>query len=166
MYKRQEEAARDIVIQLGMAAKKDELTEFRFDNETPSQNDLSQEQTDFINLCHEFFFNRSAETRKNLFPTFLSSLGEVLVINAKQLNVIVEEKLVQTTETPNYVFLKDKRFTSFITEYTEQDYSNLIILTQQLNAVVVSSAGEKKASEFLSNLTWRQIDEFLSLIHI
>ena len=30
-----EEAARDIVIQLGMAAKKDELTEFRFDNETP-----------------------------------------------------------------------------------------------------------------------------------
>ena len=149
-----EEAARDILIQLGMAAKKDELTEFRFDNETPSQKDLSQEQTDFINLYHEFFFNRSAETRKNLFPTFLSSLGGVLVINAEQLNVIVEEKLVQTTEkTPNYVF-----FNTYNTK--EQDYSNLIILTQQLNAVIVSSAGEKKASEFLSNLTWRQIDEF------
>ena len=149
-----EEAARDILIQLGMAAKKEELTEFKFDNETPSQKDLSKEQTDFINLCNQLFFYCSAETRKNLFPTFLSSLGGVLVINEKQLNVIVEEKLVQTTEkTPNYVF--------FNTYYSdEQDYSNLIILTQQLNAVIVSSAGEKKASEFLSNLTWRRIDEF------
>ena len=147
-----EEAARDILIQLGIAATKEELTEFRFDNETPSQKDLSEEQTDFINLCNQLFFYCSAETRKNLFPTFLSSLGGVLVIDKEQLNVIVEEKLVQTTETPNYVFFNEK--------YTEQDYSNLIILTQQLNAVIVSSAGEKKASEFLSNLTWRQIDEF------
>ena len=145
-----EEAAREIVIHLGM---KSGLKEFKFDNETPSQGDLSEEQTDFINLCNQLFFYCSAETRKNLFPTFLSSLGGVLVIDEKQLNIIVQEKLVQTTETPNYVFFHDD-------EYTEQDYSNLIILTQQLNAVIVSSAGEKKASEFLSNLTWRQIDEF------
>ena len=95
------EAAREIVIHIGM---KSERTEFRFDNETPSKEDLSGEQTDFINLCNQLFFSCSAETRKNLFPTFLSSLGGVLVINAKQLNVIVQEKLVQTTETPNYVF--------------------------------------------------------------
>ena len=145
-----EEAAREIVIHLGM---KSGLKEFKFDNETPSHEDLSQEQTYFINLCNELFFYCSAETRKNLFPTFLSSLGGVLVINAEQLNVIVQEKLVQTTETPNYVFFNYKT-------YTEQDYSNLIILTQQLNAVIVSSAGEKKASEFLSNLTWRSIHEF------
>ena len=98
------EAARDILIQLGIAAKKEELTEFRFDNETPSQKDLSEEQTDFINVCNQLFFYCSAETRKNLFPTFLSSLGGVLVISAEQLNVIVQEKLVQTTETHNYVF--------------------------------------------------------------
>ena len=151
-----EEAARDILIQLGMAAKKEELTEFKFDNETPSENDLSEEQRNFINLCNQLFFYCSAETRKNLFPTFLSSLGGVLVINAKLLNVIVKEKLVQTTETPNYVFFNENIFK----KYTEQDYSNLIILTQQLNAVIVSSAGEKKGSEFLSNSTWRRIDEF------
>ena len=145
-----EEAAREIVIHLGM---KSGLKEFKFDNETPSQEELSEEQTDFINLCNKVFFNFSAETRKNLFPTFLSSLGGVLVIDKEQLNIIVQEKLVQTTETPNYVFFNYKT-------YTEQDYSNLIILTQQLNAVIVSSAGEKKASEFLSNLTWRRIDEF------
>ena len=152
-----EEAARDILIQLGMAVKKEELTEFKFDNKTPSEYDLSGEQRNFINLCNQLFFYCSAETRKNLFPTFLSSLGGVLVINDKQLNVIVEEKLVQTTEkTPNYVFFNENIFK----KYTEQDYGNLIILTQQLNAVIVSSAGEKKASEFLSNSTWRGIDEF------
>ncbi|CAH3184110.1 unnamed protein product [Porites evermanni] len=147
-----EEAAREIVIHLGM---KSGLKEFKFDNETPSQEELSEEQTDFIDLCNKVFFNFSAETRKNLFPTFLSSLGGVLVIDKKQLNVIVKEKLVQTTvKTPNYIFFNESYW------YTEQDYSNLIILLQQLNAVIVSSVGEKKASEFLSNLTWRRIDDF------
>ena len=151
-----EEAARDILIQLGMAAKKEELTEFKFDNETPSQNDLSEEQTDFINLCNQLFFYCSAETRKNLFPTFLSSLGGVLVISAEQLNVIVDEKLVQTTETPKYVFFNENNNENYI----EQDYSNLRILSQQLNVVIVSSTGEKEGSEFLSNFRWRSIDEF------
>ena len=148
-----EEAAREIVIHLGM---KSGLKEFKFDNETPSHEELSEEQRNFIYLCNGLFFYCSAETRKNLFPTFLSSLGGVLVINAEQLNVIVQEKLVQTTETPNYVFFNEK----YHKKYTVQDYSNLIILTQQLNAVIVSSAGEKKASEILSNSAWRRIGEF------
>ena len=146
-----EEAAREILIHFGM---KSGLKEFKFDHETPSTEDFSEEQTDFINVCNKLFFNSSAETRKTLFPTFLSSLGGVLVIIDEELNVIVQEKLVQTTETPNYVFFDEKY------KYAEQDYSNLIILLQQLNVVIVSSAGEKKASEFLSNLTWRSIHEF------
>ena len=148
-----EEAACEIVIHLGM---KSGLTEFNFDNETPSQEELSEEQTDFINLCNQLFFYCSAETRKNLFPTFLSSLGGVLVISAEQLNVIVDEKLVQTTETPKYVFFNENNDENYI----EQDYSNLRILAQQLNVVIVSSTGEKEASEFLSNFRWRSIDEF------
>ncbi|CAH3186128.1 unnamed protein product, partial [Porites lobata] len=155
------EAAREIVIHLGM---KSGLKEFKFNNETPSLEDWSEEQKDFINLCNVFFFDFSAETRKNLFPTFLSSLGGVLVISSGKLNVIVEEKLVQTTETPNCIFFRENLYLDDYEhhddDYTEQDYSNLIILTQQLNAVIVSCAGEKKASEFLSNLTWRRIDEF------
>ena len=153
-----EEAALDIMIQLGMAAKKEGLTEFRFDNETPSHEDLSEEQTNFINLCNQLLFNCSAETRKNLFPAFLSSLEGVLLIEPNELNVIVHEKLVQTTEAPNYVLFTKKH--NYIS-YTEQDYRNLKILSQQLNAVIGSSAGEKKALEFLSNFkTWRRIDEF------
>ena len=148
-----EEAACEIVIHLGM---KSGLKEFNFDNETPSQEELSEEQTDFINLCNQLFFYCSAETRKNLFPTFLSSLGGVLVISAEQLNVIVDEKLVQTTETPKYVFFNENSDENYI----DHDYSNLRILSQQLNVVIVSSTGEKEASEFLSNFRWRRIDEF------
>ena len=40
----------------------------------------------------------------NFYFIFSEKLGGVLVISAEQLNVIVHEKLVQTTETPNYVF--------------------------------------------------------------
>ena len=78
----------------------------------------------------------------------------VLVINEKQLNVIVQEKLVQTTETPNYVFSEE--YYGFV----GMDYSNLVILLQQLSAVIVSCGGEKKASEYLSNSTLRRIDDF------
>ena len=150
------EAAREIVIHIGM---KSEPTEFRFDNETPSKEDLSGEQTYFINLCNQLFFYCSAETRKNLFPTFLSSLGGILVISAEQLNVIVLEKLVQTAETPNYVFFNKHNY-RISTEQELEIYGNLEILSQQLNAVIVSCGGEKKASEFLSNSTCRSIDEF------
>ena len=150
------EAAREIVIHIGM---KSEPTEFRFDNETPSKEDLSGEQADFINLCNQLFFSCSAETRKNLFPTFLSSLGGILVISSEQLNVIVCEKLVQTAETPNYVFFNKHNY-RISTEQELEIYGNLEMLSQQLNAVIVSCGGEKKASEFLSNSTCRSIDEF------
>ena len=94
------------------------------------------------------FFYCSAETKRNLFPTFLSSFKGVLLIKADQLNDLVKEKLVKTTVNINYVFF------TYNKEYTEQDYKNLIILSEQLNAVIVSCSGEKKASEFLSNFTW------------
>ena len=149
-----EEAAREIVIHLiKMAANEEELTEYTFDSETPSWRDLSEKQRNFLTLCTQLFFYCSAETKRNLFPTFLSSFRGVLLIEADQLNDLVKEKLVKTTVNVNYVF-----FTSHLS--AEQDYRNLTILSEQLNAFFLSSSGEKKASEFLSNFTWRRVDEF------
>ena len=150
-----EEAAREIVIHLiKMAANEEELTNYTFDSEAPSEQDLSEEQRNFLTLCTQLFFYCSAETKRNLFPTFLSSFRGVLLIKADQLNDLVKEKLVKTTVNVNYVFFTDDK------EYTEQDYKNLTILSEQLNAVIVSCSGEKKASEFLSNLTWCPVGEF------
>ncbi|CAH3172277.1 unnamed protein product [Porites lobata] len=150
-----EEAAREIVIHLmKMAANKEGLTKYTFDSEAPSEEDFSEDQIDFLRLSTELFFYCSAETKRNLFPTFLSSFRGVLLIEADQLNDLVKEKLVKTTVNVNYVFFP------FDEKYTEQDYRNLIILSEQLKAVIVSCSGEKKASEFLSNFTWRHVHQF------
>ena len=149
-----EEAACEIVIHLmKMAANEEQLTKYTFDSEAPSEEDFSEDQRNFLTLCTQLFFYCSAETKRNLFPTFLSSFRGVLLIKADQLNDLVKEKLVKTTVNVNYVF-----FTGI--KYTEQDYKNLIILSEQLNAVMVSCSGEKKASEFLSNFTWCPVGEF------
>ena len=150
-----EEAAREIVIHLmKMAANEEGLTKYTFDSEAPSEEDFSEEQRNFLTLCTQLFFYCSAETKRNLFPTFLSSFRGVLLIEADQLNDLVKEKLVKTTVNVNYVFFTDDK------KYTEQDYKNLTILSEQLKAFIVSCSGEKKASEFLSNFTWRPVCEF------
>ena len=150
-----EEAAREIVIHLmKMAANEEGLTKYTFDSEAPSARDFSEDQRNFLTLCTQLFFYCSAETKRNLFPTFLSSFRGVLLIEADQLNDLVKEKLVKTTINVNYVFFTDGK------EYTEQDYKNLTILSEQLNAFFLSCSGEKKASEFLSNFTWRRVHEF------
>ena len=151
-----EEAAQEIVIHLTkIGANEKGLMEYTFDSETPSEWDLSAKQRNFLTLCSQLFFYCSAETKRNLFPTFLSSFRGVLLIEADQLNDLVKEKLVKTTVNVNYVFFNASK------EYTEQqDYRNLTILSEQLNAFIVSCSGEKKASEFLSNFTWRRVCEF------
>ena len=150
-----EEAAREIVIHLiNMAAKEEGLTKYTFDSDAPSQEDFSEDQRNFLTFCTESFFYCSAETKRNLFPAFLSSFRGVLLIKADQLNDLVKENLVKTTVNVNYVFFTDNE------EYTEQDYNNLTILSEQLKAIIVSCSGEKKASEFLSNFTWREVNEF------
>ena len=150
-----QEAAREIVILLmKMAAKEEGLTKYTFDSEAPSAWDFSEDQETFLTLSTQLFFCCSAETKRNLFPTFLSSFTGVLLIEADQLNDLVKEKLVKTTLNVNYVFFTDNK------EYTEKDYKNLTILSEQLKAFIESCSGEKKASEFLGNFTWRRVCEF------
>ena len=149
-----EEAAREILIHLlGMAPKED--GEYSFDNEAPSVEDLSNEQKNLLTLCTQLFFYCSADTRTELFPTFLSNLGGVLfILNPDQLNIAAKENFVKTTASLMYIFFSGSH------QYTEQSYNNLITLAQQLNAVIVSRTGEQKASEFLNVFPWRSVEEF------
>ena len=148
------EAAREVFIHLGMVAKKDRLTEYTFDNEAPSLEDLSNEQEKLLTLCTQLFFCCSADTRTELFPTFLSNLGGVFLMNSEQLNIVAKENFVKTTASLMYIFFSESG------QYTEQSYNNLITLTQKLNAVIVSRTGEQKASEFLNAFPWRRVHEF------
>ena len=149
-----EEAAREILIHLlGMAAKED--GEYSFDNQAPSVEDLSEKQKNLLTLCTQLFFYCSADTRTELFPTFLSNLGGVLfILNPDQLNIAAKENFVKTTASLMYIFFSESD------QYKEQSYNHLITLAQQLNAVIVSRTGEQKASEFLNVFPWRSVDEF------
>ena len=148
-----EEAAREILIYLlGMAAKED--GEYSFDNQAPSVEDLSETQKNLLTLCTQLFFYCSADTRTELFPTFLSNLGGVFLINPDQLNIAAKENFVKTTASLMYIFFSESG------QYTEQSYNKLINLAQQLNAVIVSRTGEQKASEFLNVFPWRRVNEF------
>ena len=149
-----EEAAREILIHLlEMAAEED--GDYSFDNQAPSVEDLSNKQKNLLTLCTQLFFYCSADTRTELFPTFLSNLGGVLfILNPDQLNIAAKENFVKTTASLMYIFF------SHGYQYTEQSYNNLISLVQQLNAVIVSRTGEQKASEFLNVFPWCSVDEF------
>lgn len=77
-----------------------------------------------------------------------------MLINPKQLNIAANEHFVKTTAPLRYIFF------SYSDHYTEQSYRNLISITRQLSAVIGSSSGEKKASEFLDSFPWRSVHEF------
>ena len=148
------EAAREILIHLLETAAKEDGG-YSLDNEAPSIEDLSNEQKNLLTLCTQLFFYCSADTRTELFPTYLSNLGGVLfILNPDQLNIAAKENFVKTTASLMYIFL------SASNQYTEQSYNNLINLAQQLNAVIVSRTGEQKASEFLNVFPWRRVNEF------
>ena len=78
----------------------------------------------------------------------------MFVLNPEQLNIAAKENFVKTTASLMYIFFSESG------QYTEESYNNLITLTQQLNAVIVSRTGEQKASELLNVFPWRSVDEF------
>ena len=148
-------AASAILSHLGMVAKKEGLTEYSF-NETPSHEDLSNEQRNFLTLCGQCFFSCSAETRRDVFPAFLSYTQDVLLLtNSSQLHIIANEHLLKTTESPNYIF-----FSYRDSKHLEEDYYQFMIVLEDLNVVVVSCSGEEKASEFLKKYRYRSVNEF------
>ena len=148
-------AASAILTHLGMVAKKKGFTEYSF-METPSVEDLSDEQRNFLTLCEQCFFSCSAETRRDVFPAFLSSTQDVLLLtNSSQLHIIANEHLLKTTESPNYIF-----FSYRDSKHLEEDYYNFITVLEDLNAVVVSCSGKKKASEFLKKYRYRSVNKF------
>ena len=150
-----EKAASAILSHLGMVAKKEGLTEYSF-IETPSDEDLSNEQRYFLTLCGQCFFSCSAETRRDVFPAFLSCTQDVLLLtNSSQLHIIANEHLLKTTESPNYIF-----FSYEDSKHLEEDYYKFTTVLEDLNAVVVSCSGEEKASEFLKKYRYLSVNEF------
>ena len=149
------EAAWKIASHMGVVAKKEGLTEYNFE-ERVSESELTNKQKLFHILIEDVFFCCSPEMSRDRFPTFLSHVGGVLLINSAQLRTIANEHLLKSTEVRNCMLI-----VHYDQSYSKYDYCDLITVLEDVNAVVVSCSGEKKAADFLRKYPFRAVDEFL-----
>ena len=144
------DAACAILSHLGIVGKREGLTEYNF-SETPCIEDLSKNQKQFLTLISQCFFCCASEKRRDLYPIFLSYVGGVLFVNSDQLHNVANEHFLKFAGAPEFIFFSHGK-------YTEQIYRDLITVVEDLSAVVVSCAGEKKASYLLNK--YRSVDDF------
>ncbi len=149
------EAACAVLHHLGMVGKMEGLTEYNF-TETPCIEDFSDEQEVFLTLISHTFFCCAAEKRRDLYSMFLSYVGGVLLIDLHQLHSVANEHLLKSAETPAFIFFP----VPFKEKHPEQSYHDFTIVLEDLNAVVVSCSGEKKASDILKKYPFRPVNEF------
>ena len=149
------EAACGVLSHLGMVGKKEGLIEYNF-TESPSTYDLSEQQKQFLNLILHSFLCCAAEKRRDLYSMFLSYVGGVLFLDPDQLHSVANEHLLKSASTPEFIFFKY----SSINKHPEQRYRDLITVVEDVNAVVVTCSGEKKASDFLKKYPPRPVVRF------
>ena len=149
------EAACAVLSHLGMVGKEEGLTEYNF-TESPNADDLSEQQKQFLTVILHSFLCCAAEKRRDLYSMFLSYVGGVLFLAPDQLHSVANERLLKSAPAPEFIFFEY----SFVKKYPEQRYRNLITVVEDLNAVVVSCSGEKKASDFLKKYPLCPADNF------
>ena len=144
------EAAWEIASHMGVVAKREGLTEYNF-KEGVYAMELSKEHIDFHTLIEHVLCCCSPEMRRDLFPAFLSHVGGVLLMSSDLLYTIANEHLLKSTEA---------RSNTFIIQPDGLGYCDWITVLEDVNAVVVSCSGEKKAADFLRKYPFCALHEF------
>ena len=141
-----------VLSHLRFIGKKESLTEYNF-TETPSIEDLSEDQKQFLTLVAHSFFSCSAEKRHVLYPLLLSDVGGVLLIDSDQLHSLANEHFLKSAVVPELIF-----FPSGLR--TEQSCQDLISVVGDLTAVVICCLGEEwKASDFLKRHSLSSVEK-------
>ena len=140
-----------ILRHLGIVGKKEGLTEYNF-TETRSIEVLSKDQRGFLTLMLQIFFSCTAQKRRDLYPKFLSYVGGVLVIDSIQLHSLANELMLTSASAPELIFFSRDT-------HSEQSYQDVIKVVDNLSTVIVSCAGEKKASYFLKEYSLQNVDD-------
>ena len=149
-----EKAACAVFGHLGSVGRKENLSEFEF-SKSPSRTDFSYNQKQFLRLISHSYFCCSAEKREDLHSLFLSYTGGVLFLDSNEANILAKEHSLKSAVSPEFIFFSDRH------KLSEQSYRDLITLTEDVNAVVVTCSGEKKtAADFLKEHPWCLLDEF------
>ena len=113
-------------------AEKEGLTNYNF-TRTPSDEDLSYEQTKFIEICVDCLFCCPASNRLTVYSAFLSCVSHVVILDEKNSSIAAKTHFFKDTNSfPNYLFYSDWK----------TNYSALLSIWSDLNAVVLTCSGE------------------------
>ena len=130
-------------------AEKEGLTNYNF-TRTPSDEDLSYEQTKFIEICVDCLFCCPASNRLTVYSAFLSCVNHVVILDEKNSSIAAKTHFFKDTNSfPNYLFYSDWK----------TNYSALLSIWSDLNAVVLTCSGEIEDVKKYADL--RHADFFL-----
>ena len=114
--------------------EKEGLTNYNF-TRTPSAEDLSREQNEFIELCVDCLFCCPASNRLAVYSAFLSCVNHVVILNWKHSSIAAKTHFFKyTTSFPNYLF--HSRWGS--------NFDDFLSTLFDLNVVVLTCSGEVK----------------------
>ena len=134
---------------LRYVGEKEGLTNYNF-TRTPSVEDLSHAQKQFILFCVDYLFRCPASDRLAVYSAFLSCVNYVVILNWKHSSIAAKTHFFKyTTSFPNYLFPSDK----------ESNFDDFLSTLFDLNAVVLTCSGEIK--DFKKYADLRDADFFL-----
>ena len=130
-------------------AEKEGLTNYNF-TRTPSDEDLSYEQRDFIEVCVDCLYCCPTSNRLTVYSAFLSCVNHVVILDEKHSSIAAKTNFFkQTNSFPNYLFYSDWK----------TNYDDLRSIWFDLNAVVLTCSGEIEDVKKYADL--RDVDFFL-----
>ena len=124
--------------------EKEGLTNYNF-TRTPSVEDLSYAQKEFILLCVDYLFRCPASDRLAVYSAFLSCVNHVVILDEEHSSTAAKTHFFKdTTSFPNYLFRTRirTRIRTLLLERTEDD--NFPSISFDLNTVLLTCSGEIK----------------------
>ena len=137
------EAAGIVFDHLRYVGEKEGLTNYNF-TRTPSVEDLSDAQKEFILFCVDYLFRCPASDRLAVYSAFLSCVNHVVILDEELSSTAAKTHFFKdTTSFPNYLFYSGSR-SDFFFSFWESYYDDFLSILFDLNAVLLTCSGEIK----------------------
>ena len=140
------EGSSAVLLHLESLKKKQSPSE-QSSSETLFLEDLSDDEEKLLELNLECFTETPVLAKAEAYPLLLKSTRGVLVIPDIMLHLLTEEHLVKSKVLPNHVLFNFRQQPS----QKQRDYMASIM--DDLDALVVTASGERKASDFVRKLS-------------
>ena len=112
-------------------------------SETPFIEHLPNDEKKLLELNLECFMETPASAKVEAYSLLLKSVGGILVVPDTMLHLVAHDHAVKSNVLPQYVLFNFPRLPSL----KQRDYMASIM--DDLNAVIVTAAGESEASDFV-----------------